>query len=41
LMLLVVGYTFGKYAGHRPWQMAIAMVLVSAAMVGITISLGG
>jgi len=41
LMLLVVGYAFGRYASHRPWRMAIAMVLLSAAMVGITISLGG
>lgn len=41
LMLLLAGYAFGRYAGHRPWQMAIAMVLVSAVMVGITISLGG
>jgi hypothetical protein len=40
-MLLIAGYAFGKYAGHRPWRMAIAMVLVSAVMVGITISLGG
>ncbi len=41
VMLMVAGYAFGKYAGHRPWRMAIAMVLVSAVMVGITISLGG
>ena len=41
LLLLLVGYVFGQYAGHRPWRMAIAMVLLGAAMVGITISLGG
>ena len=40
-MLLLVGYAFGQYAGHRPWRMAIAMVLLGAAMVGTTISLGG
>ena len=40
-MLLLAGYAFGKYAGHRPWRMAIAMVLLSAVMVGITIFLGG
>jgi hypothetical protein len=41
LMLFVAGYAFGKYAGHRPWTMAIAMVLLGGALVGITISLGG
>lgn len=41
LMLLFSGYAFGKYAGHRPWRMSIAMVLVGAAMVGIAIALGG
>jgi VIT family protein len=40
-MLLLVGYVFGQYAGHRPGRMAIAMVLLGAAMVGTTISLGG
>jgi VIT1/CCC1 family predicted Fe2+/Mn2+ transporter len=41
LLLLLVGYVFGQYSGHRPWRMAIAMVLLGAAMVGVTISLGG
>jgi VIT1/CCC1 family predicted Fe2+/Mn2+ transporter len=41
IMLFIVGYAFGKYAGHWPWRMAIAMVLLGGAMVGITISLGG
>jgi len=40
-MLFVAGYAFGKYAGHRPWRMAMAMVLLGATMVGIAISLGG
>jgi len=41
LLLLLVGYVFGQYSGHRPWRMAIAMVLLGAAMVGVTLSLGG
>jgi hypothetical protein len=41
LMLFLVGYAFGKYAGHKPWKMAITMVLLGVAMVGITILLGG
>ena len=40
-MLFLAGYALGKYAGHHPWRMAIAMVLLGGAMVGITISLGG
>jgi len=41
MMLLCAGYAFGNYAGHRPTRMALAMVVLGAAMVGITISLGG
>ena len=41
IMLLFAGYVFGKYAGHRPWKMAFAMVILGAVLVGITISLGG
>jgi hypothetical protein len=40
-MLFVAGYAFGRHAGHRPWRMAFTMVLLGAAMVGITILLGG
>jgi hypothetical protein len=40
-MLFLAGYAFGRYAGHRPWTMAVAMVLLGGVMVGITIYLGG
>jgi VIT1/CCC1 family predicted Fe2+/Mn2+ transporter len=40
-MLFLAGYALGKYAGHHPWRMAIAMALLGGALVGITISLGG
>jgi len=40
-LLFLVGYRFGYYAGHRPLAMGLAMVLLSGALVGITISLGG
>jgi VIT family len=40
-MLFLVGYRFGHYAGHRPWRMGLAMVILGGAMVGITIFLGG
>jgi VIT family protein len=41
LLLFLVGYRFGQHAGHRPWAMGFAMVILGSAMVGITISLGG
>jgi hypothetical protein len=41
VMLFLVGYRFGHYAGHRPWRMGAAMVILGSLMVGITISLGG
>jgi hypothetical protein len=41
VMLFLVGYRFGRYAGHRPWRMGVAMVILGSIMVGITISLGG
>jgi hypothetical protein len=41
IMLFLAGYAFGRHAGHHPWRMAITMVLLGAAMVGITILLGG
>jgi hypothetical protein len=41
LLLFLVGYRFGQYAGHRPWTMGFAMVILGSVMVGITISLGG
>jgi hypothetical protein len=40
-MLFLTGYAFGRLAGHRPWGMGLAMVLLGGVMVAITISLGG
>ena len=40
-LLFLVGYRFGRYAGHRPWGTGVAMVILGGALVGITISLGG
>jgi hypothetical protein len=41
VMLFLVGFRFGQYTGHRPWTMAVSMVILGCTMVGITISLGG
>jgi hypothetical protein len=31
----------GQYAGYRPREMGLVMVILGGALVGITISLGG
>src|SRR5215467_10896759 len=40
-MLFVCGYTFGRYAGVRPWATGLSMVAVGAVLVGVAIALGG
>ena len=40
-MLFLTGYAVGRLAGLRPWLTGAAMVLLGAALVGITIALGG
>jgi len=40
-LLFLTGYAFGSHSGHRPWRMGFAMVIISTAMVGMTIALGG
>jgi VIT1/CCC1 family predicted Fe2+/Mn2+ transporter len=39
--LYVCGFLFGRYAGLRPWATGLIMVAVGAALVSITIALGG
>jgi VIT1/CCC1 family predicted Fe2+/Mn2+ transporter len=41
LILFLAGYQLGRYSGHRPWKMGVAMVAVGSAMVGVTIAAGG
>ena len=41
LMLFVTGCALGRCAGYHPWRMGIGMVLLGAALVGLTIALGG
>ena len=41
VMLFMLGCAFGRTAGHRPWLTGLSMVLIGAALVGITIALGG
>jgi hypothetical protein len=40
-MMFVTGYAFGRLANTRPWVTGIAMVVLGAALVSLTIALGG
>ena len=40
-LLFLTGFAFGRVAGHRPWLMGLAMVILGSALVGLTIALGG
>ena len=41
VMLFVLGNTFGVMTGRRPWLVGIGMVALGAALVGMTMALGG
>jgi VIT1/CCC1 family predicted Fe2+/Mn2+ transporter len=41
VMLFLCGYWLGRCAGHRPWRMGFAMVIVGSVLVAVTIALGG
>ncbi len=41
VMLLGLGYAFGRCLGGRPWIYAVAMVILGGALAGLTILLGG
>jgi hypothetical protein len=40
-MLFATGCAFGRITGHRPWVTGIAMVVLGAVLVVITMALGG
>ena len=40
-MLFLLGYAFGKMTGRHPWLVGIAMVVLGAVLVGMTMALGG
>jgi hypothetical protein len=40
-MLFLCGYSFGSYAGLRPWATGLVMIVVGGALVGVAIALGG
>jgi VIT1/CCC1 family predicted Fe2+/Mn2+ transporter len=40
-MLFAAGCVFGRITGRRPWMIGVAMVLLGAVLVGLTMALGG
>jgi VIT1/CCC1 family predicted Fe2+/Mn2+ transporter len=40
-LLFLTGYAFGRLTGRRPWVVGIAMVVLGAILVVMTIALGG
>ena len=41
VLLFVTGYAFGRVAEYRPWLTGVAMVVLGAVLVSLTIALGG
>jgi len=41
LLLFLTGYLYGYYTGYRPLGGGLIMVVIGAAMVAMTIALGG
>jgi VIT1/CCC1 family predicted Fe2+/Mn2+ transporter len=41
VMLLVTGVAYGRSVGRSPWGFGIAMVILGAVLVGLTMALGG
>ena len=41
VMLAMTGYSYGHYSGQREWLWALAMIVLSVGMVGLTVALGG
>jgi VIT1/CCC1 family predicted Fe2+/Mn2+ transporter len=40
-LLFILGYSFGRITGRRPWTMGISMVILGTILVGICLLLGG
>ena len=41
LLLFLTGYIYGRYTSYRPLESGLIMIAIGAAMVGMTIALGG
>jgi VIT1/CCC1 family predicted Fe2+/Mn2+ transporter len=40
-MMFLTGYAFGRLANSRPWLTGLVMVVLGAALVSLTMALGG
>jgi VIT1/CCC1 family predicted Fe2+/Mn2+ transporter len=40
-MLFLLGHSLARYTGGRPWRLGLAMLLIGAGLVSLTIALGG
>jgi VIT1/CCC1 family predicted Fe2+/Mn2+ transporter len=41
VMLFVLGWSLGRYAGRPGWRSGLGMVLVGLVLVAVTVALGG
>jgi hypothetical protein len=41
VLLFILGYAFGRITSRHPWVMGVSMVALGAALVGLTMALGG
>jgi VIT1/CCC1 family predicted Fe2+/Mn2+ transporter len=41
VMLFGTGFAFGRCVGRSPWVFGVAMVILGAVLVAITMALGG
>lgn len=41
MLLFLTGYTYARLTGGRPWVVGVALVVLGAVLVGITMALGG
>jgi len=41
VLLFIAGYSLAKSSGFRPWRTGLVMVAIGAALVGLTMALGG
>jgi len=41
VLLYILGHTFGRITGRRPWVSGVAMVVLGVILVGICLALGG
>jgi hypothetical protein len=41
VLLFLAGYALGRHSSRRPWRVAVAMVVLGCALIGVALLLGG